>query len=160
MADSTLAALTAADALGGAELLYAVQGGTDRKATPAQLKTYIAKGEITLVIDGGGAPISTGVLPVALEIPDACTITSARLLADQTGSIVVDIWNDTYANYPPTDADSITASAPPTISAASKSEDTSLTGWDTALAAGDILKFNVDSCSAITWCVLSLRLSK
>jgi len=82
------------------------------------------------------------------------------VLADQTGSIVVDIWKDSYANFPPTDADSITASAPPTISSAQKSQDSTLTGWTTSISAGDILAFNVDSCSTIARVTLSLKVEK
>ena len=159
MADTKISALTSASALAGTEIFPGVQSAATVGVTANQIKTFIAKDAITVTIDGGGAVISTGTLPTAVRIPDACTITGAYLLADQAGSIVVDIWNDTYANWPPTDADSITASAPPTISAATKSSDTTLTGWDTALAAGDILRFNVDSCSTITWCVLVLTLS-
>ena len=83
-----------------------------------------------------------------------------RLLADQSGSVVVDIWRDTFANYPPTDAESITASAVPTIVSANKSEDTTLTGWTTALAAGDTLYYNVDSASTIQWVLVSLRVTR
>lgn len=114
---------------------------------------------ITFIIDGGGQAITTGVKGY-LEIPFACTVTQATALADQTGSIVVDIWKDTYANYPPTDADSITASAPVTISAGIKSQDTTLTGWTTSLAAGDILGWNVDSVATITRVTISLRAVK
>ena len=83
--------------------------------------------------------ITTGVKGF-VEVPFACTITAATLLstdaAATSGSIVVDIWKDTYANYPPTVADTITASAKPTLSAASKSRDTTLTGWTTAIRGG------------------------
>jgi len=71
------------------------------------------------------------------------------MLGDQSGSIVVDIWKDTYASFPPTDGDSITAAAPPTITTAQKSQDSTLTGWTKALSAGDILAFNVDSCATV-----------
>jgi len=115
---------------------------------------------IGYTISGGGAVITTGVIGVGLRVPYACTINSATLLADQTGSAVVDIWKDTYANYPPTVADSICASAKPTITAGVKSEDTTLTGWTTSIAAGDVLYFNVDSCSTITNLVLVLKVTK
>lgn len=111
---------------------------------------------ITFVIDGGGAVITTGVKGY-LEIPFACTIIAATLLADQSGSIVVDIWKDTYANYPPTDADSITSATPPTISSATKSQDTTLSSWTTSITAGDILGFNVDSATTVTRVTLSLK---
>ncbi|GAH61520.1 unnamed protein product, partial [marine sediment metagenome] len=83
---------------------------------------------ITFIIDGGGSAITTG-QKGHLEIPFACTINRVTMLADQSGSIVVDIWKDTYANFPPDNADSITASAPPTITTAQKSQDSTLTGW-------------------------------
>jgi len=115
--------------------------------------------DITFIIDGGGEAITTG-QKGHLEIPFACTIQQVTLEADQTGSIVVDIWKDTYANFPPTDADSITAAAPPTISSAHKSQDSTLTGWTTSISAGDILAFNVDACTSITRVTISLKVAK
>jgi hypothetical protein len=114
---------------------------------------------LTFVIDGGGSAITTG-QKGHLEIPFAGTIKQVTMLADASGSIVVDIWKDTYANFPPTDADSITASAPPTISSAQKSQDATLTGWTTAIAAGDILAFNVDSCTTIKRVTISLKVER
>ena len=114
---------------------------------------------IEFVIDGGGAAITTGIKG-DLEVPFDCTINSSSLLADQSGSIVIDIWKDVYANYPPTDADSITASAPPTISSATNSTDSTLTGWTTSLTKGDILRFNVDSATTVTRVTLSLKVTR
>jgi len=114
---------------------------------------------LTFIIDGGGSAITTGIKGY-LEIPFACTITQVTTLADQSGSIVVDIWKDTYANFPPTDADSITASAPPTLSGAAKAQDSTLTGWTTAISAGDILAFNVDSITTCERVTISLRCTK
>jgi len=114
---------------------------------------------IPFVIDGGGAVIETGIKG-DIEIPFDCVIKSVRMFADQSGSIAVDIWKDTYANYPATDADSITASAVPTVSGATKSEDTTLTGWATTLAKGDILRYNVDSVTSIQRVTLSLIVDK
>jgi len=119
----------------------------------------IKLGTIGFVIDGGGGVIQTGVSG-DIEVPFNCTITACTLLPDQSGSIVVDIWKDTYANYPPTDADTITASAVPEISATTKDQDTTLTGWTTTITAGDILRFNVDSCTTITRCLVSLKYRK
>ena len=114
---------------------------------------------IVFIIDGGGVAITTGVKGY-IPIPFACSIVAVRLLADQSGSIVVDVWKDTFANYPPTDADSITASAVPTISTATKSEDTTLTGWTTAITAGDILGFNVDSITTHERVTVELEVTK
>jgi hypothetical protein len=114
---------------------------------------------ITFIIDGGGAAITTG-QKGHLEIPFACTITGWTLLADQSGSIVIDVWKDTYANFPPTVADTIAGSEKPTLSSAQKNQDLSLTTWTTAISAGDILAFNVDSASSVTRVVLSLKITK
>lgn len=115
--------------------------------------------DIAFVIDGGGVAITTGVKgDLAVDFP--CTITQVTLLADQSGSIVVDIWKDTYANYPPTVADTITAAAKPTISTATKSKDSTLTGWTTTVAAGDTLRFNVDSITTCTRVLVLLRVTR
>ncbi len=114
---------------------------------------------ISFIVDGGGSVISTGIKG-DLEIPFDCTISEVTLLADQTGSIVLDIWKDTYANYPPTASESITASAKPTITTDIKSKDSTLTGWGLSISAGDTLRINVDSVSSITRCLLSLKVVK
>ena len=81
-------------------------------------------------------------------------------MADQSGSIVIDIWKDTYASFPPDDGDSITASAPPTISGALKAQDATLTAWTKTINAGDILAFNVDSVATIERLTLVLKVKK
>jgi hypothetical protein len=57
------------------------------------------------------------------------------------------------------DADSITASALPTLSSVIKNTSSSLTGWTTSVAAGDIFKFNVDSCTTCTKVTLTLKIT-
>lgn len=114
---------------------------------------------LTITKDGFGDVLDTGIIG-DLVVPFACTITKATLLADQSGSVVVDIWKDTLANFPPTNADSITAAAPPTISTATKSEDATLTGWDVDIAAGEILRFNIDSITSITRLTISLTVER
>jgi hypothetical protein len=121
--------------------------------------SYDTEGIFQFAIDGGGSAITTGVKG-DLVVPYKCTITAVQLLADQSGSIVVDIWKDIYANFPPVLADSITASAPPTISSATKSEDTTLTGWTLTLNAGDILRFNVNSVTTIQRVTLVLKVTR
>jgi hypothetical protein len=118
------------------------------------------RGQATITFDGGGSVLTTGAKKVYIEAPYTGTITANRLFADQSGSIVIDIWKDTYANFPPTVADTITASAKPTLSSAQKSEDTTLTGWTTSVTKGDILEFNIDSVTTITKCVLTLHITK
>ena len=112
------------------------------------IDTAIAAATIGLRIDNGASVIATGVNG-NLVVPFNCEIQSYTLLANESGSIVIDVWKDTYANYPPTDADSITAAAPMTISSSTKGTDSTLTGWTKTLTSGDILRFNVDSVTNI-----------
>lgn len=119
--------------------------------------------DITFVIDGGGSTITTGVKGY-LIIDFASTITQATLLADQSGSVVVNVWKCTYAQFDagsthPVSGDSITASAPPTISTATKSQDSTLTGWTTAISAGDVLAFNVNSVTTCQRVTITLRVT-
>jgi len=114
---------------------------------------------ITFVIDGGGSAIETGEKG-HLRIPFDCEIQSVALLADQSGSIQIDIWKDTYANFPPTSADSICGGNKPAISSAQKYEDTTLSGWTKTINAGDVLAFNVDSCDTITRVTIALKVKK
>ncbi len=130
-------------------------------ATPANSTIIDA---IEFVIDGGGVALSTG-LKGYLEVPYDATITRATLLADQSGSVVVDVFKCTYANFDassthPVAGDKITASAPPTISTATKSQDSTLTGWTTSISAGDILAFNVNSATTITRVTISLKITR
>lgn len=115
-----------------------------------------AEAAIEVTIDGGGAEITDGV-KLDVEVPFTFLIDTMTIVADQAGSIVVDIWQDTYANYPPTDADSITAAAPPTLAAAIKARDAVLTDWILTLDKGSTLRINVDSCTTITRVTISLR---
>ena len=136
--------------------------GTNPKGSYSDVKTRLESlelGAIVFIIDGGGSAITTG-QKGHLEIPFKCEIQRATLLADQSGSIVIDIWKDTYANFPPTDADSITSATPPTISAAQKAQDSTLTSWTKTINEGDILAFNVDSAATITRVVIVLKVKK
>ena len=126
--------------------------GVQEEVTIAQLMgwaTNLQKRSLSFVIDGGGSAITTGVKG-DLVCPFAGTITGWTILGDQSGSIVVDVWKDTYANFPPTVADTIAGTEKPTITTATKGQDLSLSSWTTSVAAGDILRFNVDSITTLT----------
>jgi hypothetical protein len=112
---------------------------------------------LVVVFDGAGAELTAGIKGEVAVHFDAI-ITGWRLLADQVGDIVVDIWKTDYASYPPLVADSITAADQPTLSADDKADDTSLTGWTTDVADGDTFKFNIDSAATVTRVTLTLAL--
>lgn len=95
-----------------------------------------------------------------VQVPFDCTITSYELTADQSGSIVIDLWVDDYGSFPPTVADTITASAKPTLSSAQKATDSTLTGWTKTLTAGKYILANVDSASTLEKAVLILNVTR
>lgn len=143
--------IAATDAVSGVVTALIAPG--DGSGTVTQYASILA------VIDGGGAAITTGIKG-DVRVPFACEIERASLLADQTGSIVVDVWVDTYANYPPTVADTITAAAKPTLSAVNKSSDITLTGWTKTLAEGSTIRVNVDSVATVQRVSLELKVRK
>lgn len=146
--------------------------------TPAtgKVPTRQADGTVAWATPSGGGGSSDGLITVSFDGQEGVvaagswhqvrlsydgTITGAYLTGDgQTGSAVVDVRVDTRASIPPTGADSICASAKPTISSAKSSDDTTLTGWDTALAAGDALLVYVESCSVFKKLELQLTTVK
>jgi len=147
-------------------VLPIASGGTGLTTVGAAGTAFVSNGtvagwvtqyvSVSLIIDGGGTAILTGIKG-DLTIPFNCVIDQWTLLADQSGSIVVDVWKDSYANYPPTVLDSITSASPPTISSATKAQSSTLTSWTPGISAGDTLRFNVNSNSGITRVTLSLR---
>jgi len=116
-------------------------------------------GSFVFSLDGGGSAISTGAKGW-VQIPYAGTITGHEFTCDQSGSIVLDLWKDTYTNFPPTVADTITAAAKPTLSATQKQQDSTLTGWTTSITAKDYIRLNVDSAATVTYCVLTVYVTK
>lgn len=124
--------------------------------TPVPSGTII-KTSAGVVADGGGSVISTG-LVASITIPFDCTIIEARLLADQSGDIVVDVRKSTFSSFPTTS--SIAGASKPTLSSSQKLSDTTLSGWTTSLDEGDVVEFNVDSVNTITKCAIQLVVKK
>lgn len=133
--------------------------GVIKRTSVGDITTDSGTTAISFCKDNSGSALSTGVQG-DISIPFDCTITGVKLLADQSGSIVVDLWKDVYANYPPTVADTICASAKPTLSSATKYNDTTLTGWTTSVSAGDVIRYNIDSVSTITRILISLTVTR
>lgn len=158
---SEISAVTEKTTLVAADLLLIEDSADSNAKKRVQITNLPGKRDasIALIIDGGGSAISTGIKADVI-VPFACTIVNVTLLADQSGSIVIDIWKDVYGSYPPTVADTITASAKPTITTAVKSQDSTLTGWTTAVAKEATLRFNVDSCTTIERVLVHLQMKK
>jgi hypothetical protein len=112
---------------------------------------------INFIIDGGGSAVTTGIKGY-LVVDFACRITGVDLLADRSGSAVVDVLRSTYATFPT--FTSLTASATPALTAAQKYQDSTLTGWTLAISPGDILEFNVVSAATVQLLLVGLRVRR
>jgi hypothetical protein len=112
---------------------------------------------VSFTIGDGVNQITTG-YKGAIQIPFDCTITEVDIVSTSgaLGSVIVDIWKDTIANYPPTDADSITSATPPTLITQAYAQDTTLSGWTVTINAGDYLAFNVDGRNIVTCVTISI----
>ncbi len=117
------------------------------------------KGQLGVGLNGNGVVITPGVKSY-LTVPYSGIITGWELLSTATGSIVIDVWKDTYANYPPTLSDSICGIDKPTLSSQIKNNNNNLTAWSTTITEGDIIAFNVDSASTVTQVTLTLKINK
>lgn len=137
------------------EWLFSVAGAVT--GTITDTINFLVMGDATA--DGGPGVISAG-LKGYVEAPFTGTITRATLIADVSGSAVVDVWAAAYVGAPPTALNTITGAAKPTLTAAQKSQDATLSGWTTAITAGDILAFNVDSATAVKRLLISLSILK
>lgn len=87
----------------------------------------------------------TGMIRVGFggTIQSVTTIATTLLGVAQATTCVWDIWK--AAGAIPTVANTITAAAKPSLTAASYSTDVVLTGWTTAFSAGDVFLFHLDS---------------
>lgn len=128
---------------------YALSGGSIVGGT--------LSGSFGITIDGGGSAITTGNKGY-LTIPYGGTITGWKMISDQSGSCVVDVWKT--ANTIPTSSNTITGTEKPTLSSQQISSDLSLSTWTSSVSAGDVFAFYVDSVSTITRLNLSIYITK
>jgi len=110
-----------------------------------------------ITVDGAGTALTTGSKGYK-QIPFDCTVTGWVVTSKETGSIVFDIKRSTYAGFPTTST--IAGTEKPTLSAAQKNEDLTLSTWTTSLSAGDIVEFVVDSASTVTRATVTILVSK
>lgn len=112
-------------------------------------------------INSGGATIATGWHGYQVSL-DSFAITNAVIIAHGTGSINIDIYKCTSAQFDdasthPVVGDKITASAPITITSGVKNLSVDVSSWSTSVSPGDVLECYVNSCSGITWAEIILQ---
>jgi hypothetical protein len=122
--------------------------------TPAPLQ----RRRLTIEIGSPGGGVLTSGVKRYVWLPFTTLITGWTLLAEQSGSIVIDVWSDTYANFPPTVADTIAGSEKPTLSAVQKNQDLGLSTWTALVPRGNVLGFNIDSITTVNYVSLTLEL--
>jgi hypothetical protein len=115
------------------------------------------KGSFGITIDGAGTVITTGNKGY-ITIPYSGTITGWQIIANASGNCVIDVWK--AAGTIPTVANTITGTEKPTLTAQQINSDLTLTTWTTAVTAGDIIGFNVDSAGTITRVNLNIFITK
>lgn len=109
------------------------------------------------VIDGGGNPITTGVKGF-LPVPFAANIAAWSIIADQSGSISVDILR---ANNAVPSSSIVGAGTKPNLTAQQFVGQTAPVSWSaTALAFNDYVGFSVASASTVTRVTVTLWLLK
>jgi hypothetical protein len=111
---------------------------------------------INFVLDNGSQDITPG-SKGQLGIDVTGRIESWVLVSENTGSIVIDVRTDRYDTFP-SNLISIVGSEYPRLVNQNKNRDESLSTWNDTITAGDILDFNVISCTGIRKCSLFLRL--
>ena len=117
---------------------------------------------INFVIDAGSAPMSSGIKgEMTLDVTGE--IQSWTIVGDQDGQIQLDIKKVDYANFP--NFASICGTERPQLgdiannSVARKNTNTTISSWNKALNAGDILQFEVVYAINIQRCLVSMKLA-
>jgi hypothetical protein len=112
-----------------------------------------------VTVDGSGGVITTGQKGY-VRIPYGFTITSWTLIGSPSGSITFDIWRTNGAI--PTVANTIIGGGgtKPNLSSGTYATSSTLTNWTITGATGDVIGWNVDSCTTTTIATLQLFVTR
>jgi hypothetical protein len=111
---------------------------------------------IVFLIDNGSIDIDPGSKGyISLDVSGE--IDSWTLLSEDVGTISIDIKKTSYAEFP-NNFISIVGSEFPILINQDKNKDDQLTTWNKFIDPGDVLDFEVLSCSGISKCTLTLKL--
>jgi len=88
-----------------------------------------------------------------IHVPFNCYITGYSVLADVACALTIDIWKDTFANFPPLVADTIidtgSGGVKPALAAAQGVYSTDIDHWTTLLSINDVIAFDVEATDGI-----------
>ena len=147
----------------GTNLIFTnAPGSTDTVYVVGLSTTADLTRTINFVVDAGSAPMSQGIKgEMTLDVTGK--IQSWTIIADQDGRLQLDILKADYDNFP--NFSSICGSERPTLGNISSgaeeriNRNTTISTWNTALNAGDILQFEIVYALNIQRCVVSLKLA-
>jgi len=112
---------------------------------------------ITLdVFNSTGGFLATGTQTAYARVPYNMTLNSWVATADASGSVKLDVYKDTTANFPPTNADTIVSASSPTITSAQFATGSTAAWGTTALNQGDYIAVSVVSITGIKRLFLTL----
>lgn len=122
-------------------------------------------GGLTMVLDNGGAAFSSGTgcssgSLIGFEWPFSGSLQTATVITDAASNVEIQLWKDTYANWPPTSAMNICGNSPLRTASATKLQVTTLTTWTACFAAGDWIVPRIIGCSGPTKAFLALRYNR
>lgn len=104
---------------------------------------------IGMFFDGGGVALANNQVKYYTWTGGACTIAYWTITAD-TGTITYDIWKIATGTAIPTVSNTIVASAAPALATGTAIKSTTMTGWTTSVADGDIFGFKITAISGAT----------
>lgn len=133
----------------------------DGSITVGKLSTTAKTLTLNVVIDGGGAAITTGTKLYGVKLSFDATLIDWEITADVSGSIVIDIKKRAFGGGAAASLiDTGSGGVKPTLSSASESQSSSLANWTTSISAGDKLYFIVDSATTVGNVTLAITLRR
>ena len=116
---------------------------------------YAGYKTVTLVV-GNSSEVSTGGKEqTRVIVPFSGEIISWQIIVDTPSTLTLDVWkSDTI----PTNSDSITGSAKPSLSDQQFATSSTLTGWTTSVSINDIFILEVESNNNATHITLTLMI--
>ncbi len=116
--------------------------------------------DIEWLFDGGGGLLLLG-QRAPLIVPDWLTINAWFLLSPIVGSVQIDVWKVSGANYLngilPNAGNSICGSEIPTLTAGTSASSAALAGWTKIISQNDVLVPSILSVANLTQVSLILR---
>lgn len=154
---------TGASNLQGPPVFIIAEDGEDGAPGPPGISGTGGTGAITSFMRGAGWSSSSGPIPISsttpidVIIPYACILKAVYIVTQgAAGNCTVDVWKTPFPG-PPTSGNDMTGGAPPAISSGTSYSNTVLTGWVTACAQGDMIRFTLAASINFTTVEIQMR---